>query len=147
MIRKTLVTVALTAGMVAGSAGVASAHECFVAKRSAQGNVSATNSANWHTLPASALYAGVHEFLQERDPGKAYPALGPDQVALAMQLGAEAGVPSTFTVFGKHTIPVGRDAWSPKAGDGKGIDSFVAAHGDAIIGIYLSLAFPPAQPV
>jgi hypothetical protein len=45
MLRKTFVIAALTTGLVLGSAGVASAHECFIAQRSATGTTASTHSA------------------------------------------------------------------------------------------------------
>lgn len=136
MIRKTLVTLALTAGMVGGTAGIASAHECFVAQRSAQGNAAATNSANWYDLQLSELFSHAHYFLGGEPLTEA-------QIANALELAAEAGVPSSFTVFEKFTIPKG-----PGGGptDGKGIDHFFTGYGDTIIGIVFAVGggMPPA---
>ncbi len=136
MIRKTLVTLALTAGMVGGTAGIASAHECFVAKRSAQGSAAATNSANWYDLQLAELLSHGHHFLGG-------PALTEAQLAYALELTAAAGVPSSFTVFEKFTIPKGPGG-DPT--DGKGIDHFFTGYGDAIAGAFFAAQAyaPPA---
>ena len=63
MFRRTAATLALTTALVAAGAGAASAHECFVANRSAQGNAGASNSANWYTLQMEELYRSGHFFL------------------------------------------------------------------------------------
>jgi hypothetical protein len=137
MIRKTFVALALTAGMVAGSAGVASAHECFIAKRSEKGNAGASHSANWYTLEVAELYAHAHVFLGG-------PELGPAQVQEAVRRTAAAGVPTSFTVFEKLTIPrsVGQleQVAGPKSADGKGVDHFFVTYGDTLVGIYFSVA-------
>ena len=136
MIRKTLLTLALTAGMVGGTAGIASAHECFVAKRSAQGNAAATNSANWYTLELAELFATGHLFFQTD-------ALTPEQVDWALAQAAAAGVPTSFTLFERLTIPSGPGG-DPT--DGKGIDHFYTGYGDTIVGIFFAALeyAPPA---
>ena len=139
MIRKSLVTLVLTAGMVAGTAGIASAHECFVANRSDRGNAAATHSDNWHAVSLSELFSSVHFFVGEDVQ------LTDGQVATAVDLATEQGVPASFTVFGKHMLPRSveeTEQMTAKPTDGKGIDHFVAAYGDQLIGIHFSLAFP-----
>ena len=142
MIRKTLVTLALTAGMVAGTAGIASAHECFVANRSEKGNAGADNSANWYTLHLSDLFAQGHQFLGG-------PALTDPQMAHALGVAAEAGVPSSFTLFEKFTIPrnlMSEEDLTGTSADGKGIDHFFYAYGEKIIGAFRAgQAYQPAQ--
>ena len=132
MIRKTLVTLALTAGMVAGTAGIASAHECFVANRSEQGNTGASNSANWYTLQLSELFSHGHMFLGGEP-------LTEPQMAHALDLAADAGVPSSFTVFEKFTIPrnlMSEEDLTGKSADGKGIDHFFYAYGEQIVAAF-----------
>ena len=63
MLRRTAATLALTTALVAAGAGAASAHECYIANRSAQGNAGASNSANWYTLRLEELYRSGHLFL------------------------------------------------------------------------------------
>ncbi|CAA9321784.1 MAG: hypothetical protein AVDCRST_MAG07-1291 [uncultured Frankineae bacterium] len=139
MIRKTVLTLALTAGMVAGAGGAASAHECFVADRSAQGNAAATHSDNWHTLTLADLYSSAHLFLQTGRP------LSPAEVDAAVARAAEQGIPTSFTVFGRHMLPRSvekMEELSSRTSDGKGVDHFFVAYGEDIIAIYFAIAFP-----
>ena len=131
MLRKTIVTAALTTGLVLGSAGIASAHECFVAKRSATGTTASTHSANWHELTLTGLFSHLPPFL---------PALTPAQVQEAVALAEAQGIPTSVALFGKQTVPVSQDEWSPKAGDGKGVDHFFTAYGDQLIGIVMTVS-------
>ena len=126
MLRKTCVTAALTTGLVLGSTGVASAHECFVAKRSAAGTAGATHSANWQQLTLVDLFSHLPPFL---------PQLSPAQVDQAVSMAKAQGIPSSVAVFEKQTIPVSQDGWSPKSGDGKGVDHFFSAYGERLMTI------------
>ncbi len=131
MLRTTIVTATLTTGLVLGSAGIASAHECFIAKRSSTGTAAATNSANWEQLTLADLFSHLPPFL---------PTLSPEQVQEAVALAEAQGIPSSMALFGKQTIPVSQDAWSPKSGDGKGVDHFFSAYGDQLMGIVMAVA-------
>ena len=134
MLRRTAATLALTTALVAAGAGAASAHECYIANRSSQGNAGASNSANWYTLQLEELYRSGHQFLGG-DP------LTDAQVSTALAMTAEAGVPLSFTVFERFTIPRSMDeleALSTKSADGKGVDHFFIAYGDAIAGIFFA---------
>lgn len=140
MIRKALLTTALTAGMIAGSAGVASAHECFIAKRSDTGSVGASHSANWEVLETRHLFSEAHLFLQE--PGG--PALRPltdAELTQAVALAEKAGVPSSMAIFMQKTIPAGK-AGTTKSQDGKGIDHLDGYFG-TLVSIYFQLAGTP----
>jgi hypothetical protein len=131
MLRRTFVTAALTTGLVLGTAGVASAHECFIAKRSAAGTAASTHSANWHQLTLTDLFSHLPPFL---------PALTPAQVEEAVGLAQAQGIPTSVALFGKQTIPVSQDEWSPKSGDGKGVDHFFSAYGDQLMGIVMTVS-------
>ena len=131
MLRKTFVTAALTTGLVLSSAGIASAHECFIAKRSATGTVAATHSANWHQLTLTGLFSDLPPFL---------PQLTSAQGDRAVVLAEAQRIPSSVALFGKHTIPVSQDDWSPKSGDGKGVDHFFSAYGDRLISIVMTVS-------
>jgi hypothetical protein len=134
MLRRTAATLALTTALVAAGAGAASAHECYIANRSAQGNAGASHSSNWYTLQMEELYRSGHQFLGG-DP------LTDAQVAKALAMTAEAGVPLSFTVFERFTLPRSMDeleGLSTKSADGKGIDHFFIAYGDAIAGIFFA---------
>ena len=124
-------TAALTTGLVLGSAGVASAHECFIAQRSAQGTTAATHSANWHELTLHGLFSDLPPFL---------PQLSPAQVERAVGLAEAQGIPASVAVFGKQTIPVSQDEWSPKSADGKGVDHFFSAYGARLMTIVRTVA-------
>lgn len=140
MIRRTTTTLALAAALVVSGAGAASAHECYVANRSDKGNAGASNSANWYTLQVAELYSSVHFFMPELFPQPLTEA----QVAHAVELTAEAGVPTSFTVFEKFTIPKSMDEASAKSSDGKGIDHFFTGYGEQLIGIALEASQAPA---
>jgi hypothetical protein len=132
MIRKSLATLALAGVLVGAGAGSAMAHECYVAKRSDAGNSGASHSANWYTLKLSDLYADAHTFLGGE-------ALTADQLQLALDMAAEQGLPSSFTLFERFTLPRSiedLDSVSSKSADGKGIDHFFVRYGDALVGIF-----------
>jgi hypothetical protein len=132
MIRKSLATLALTAGFVAATAGTASAHECYVAKRSDAGNAGASHSSNWYTLPLAGLFGDAHQFL-----GGA--PLSETQLQMALDMAADQGIPASFTVFERFTVPrsLGEfEALSAKSTDGKGIDHFFAKYGDSLVTIF-----------
>ena len=134
MFRKTAATLALTVGLIGIGAGAASAHECYVANRSAQGNAGASNSANWYTLHLEELFRSGHEFLGG-------PALTDAQVQTALAMAADQGVPSSFTLFERFTIPRSQGELaeiSSKSSDGKGIDHFFAKYGDTIVGVFFA---------
>lgn len=134
MLKKTLAAAALTGALVVGSAGVASAHECFIVNRSERGNVAAGRSASWEAVPLAALFADAHRFFGG-------PALTPTQVARAVQLAEAKGLPSTITFFMRGTIPQG--APERAKDDFKGVDHF-EAHIDTLAAIYWSSFPPPA---
>jgi len=134
MLRRTAATLALTTALVAAGAGAASAHECYVANRSAQGNAGASHSANWYTLTLDELFRSGHLFLGG-DP------LTDEQLETALDLARQQGVPLSFTVFERFTLPksIGElEAVSSKSADGKGIDHFFVRYGDAIVGIFFA---------
>ncbi|MDT0165211.1 hypothetical protein Q9R32_06565 [Actinotalea sp. AC32] len=128
---KILTTLALTGALMATGVGAASAHECFIANRSDQGDAGASHSKNWYTLEVAELYSSAHLFLGTEPLTEA-------QVAEAVELTSERGIPTSFTVFERFTIPRSTaelEALSSKSADGKGVDHFFVAYGDAIIGI------------
>ena len=139
MIRKTLVTTALTAGLVVSGAGMASAHECYVANRSDKGNAAAAaHSDNWYQLSLTELfgYVGV-----------------PDAAMDAAVAEASArGIPSSFTVFERFTIPRSvaemeemTEADLAKSTDGKGIDHFFLKYGEDLLSIAMEFGGQPPE--
>lgn len=129
MIRKTLMTLTLAAGLVVTGGGIASAHECYIVNRSEKGNANATHSGNWETLHLADLFAEAHFFLGGR-------ALTPAEIDMAVDQAAEAGVPSSVTIFLRKTLP-------PAGPDGSGIDHFFATHIDTLAGIYFGIVGTP----
>ncbi len=139
MIGKTVFTLALSTALVGGSSGVASAHECFIANRSAQGNAGAAHSSNWSTLTLADLFSHAHLFLGTNR------ALTPAEVNRAVSAAAAQGIPTSFTIFERHMLPRSVEKMeeiTSKSSDGKGVDHFFVAYGEDIIGIYFDIAFP-----
>ncbi len=140
MLRKTIVTAALTTGLVLGSAGIASAHECFIAKRSAAGTAAAAHSANWYVLQVSDLYADAHRFAPIQP-------LSPEQVAAAVRLTAARGIPTSFALFERFTIPRNLSdlhdlgELPAKSADGTGVDH-LSGYVPALIAIATEVGTP-----
>ena len=109
----------LAIGLTIVATGAASAHECFNASRSDQGNVMAgTHASRW-------VYAGTLVELLSTPPEPGAPALTPDQFEWALAAARAAGAPSSFAVFiGNHTIAEGTPAMEKHGADGQGIDHF-----------------------
>jgi hypothetical protein len=132
MIRKTLLTLVATTGLLTAGAATASAHECFIANRSAQGNAGASNSANWATLEMADLFAEAHNFFGGEPLTEA-------QLETALQMTEEQGIPLSLTTFTRFTIPRSLDEFdelSAASGDGKGVDHFFATHGEQLYVIF-----------
>jgi hypothetical protein len=69
------------------------------------------------------------------------PQLTPAQVDEAVALAEAQGIPSSVALFGQLTIPASQDEWSPKSGDGKGVDHFFSAYGDRLIDIVMTVSW------
>jgi hypothetical protein len=87
---------AVTAGLMLVAAGGASAHECFVAKRSAQGNASVSaHSAAWFTITPEILFG---EFI----------GLTGDDLSCAVDAwNANPDLPAYIVVGGKQAVGQG----------------------------------------
>ncbi|KNX36242.1 hypothetical protein [Luteipulveratus halotolerans] len=120
--------VGIAAGLVAGTAGGALAHECFNASRSDQGNAMAgTKSQAWASVP---LHVVLTEFIGLPEP----------LAACVEEKAPAAGIPSSF-VFGIKQAQ-GQDGVIAEhnknmdakglGSNGKGIDHGELAYGDAI---------------
>jgi hypothetical protein len=132
MIRKTILTAVTTVGLLAAGTGAASAHECYIANRSAQGNAGASHSANWYTLQMSDLFAEAHLFFGG-DP------LNEEQLAWALGQTEAQGIPLSVTMFERFTIPRSveeLEGLSTKSSDGKGVDHFFSSYGDALFQVF-----------
>ena len=140
MLRTTALTAALTSALVVGSAGAASAHECFIANRSANGTVAAGHSANWYVLQVSDLYADAHLFAPIQP-------LTSVQVDEAVRLTAARGIPTSFALFERFTIPRNLEdlhdleQLPAKSADGKGVDH-LSAYVGALVGIAMEVGTP-----
>lgn len=127
MARAAGVTAATAALVIVGAVG-ASAHECFVANRSDQGNAMAgTRSAAWETVSLDTI---LTQFIGLPQP-----------LADCVEAAAPgAGIPSSFVFGGKQAVGQGgviaennpnMDA-KGLASNGQGIDHAEDAYGDAI---------------
>ena len=140
MLRTTVLTAAFASALVVGSAGAASAHECFIAKRSAAGTAAASNSANWYVLQVSDLYADAHRFAPIQP-------LTPEQVAEAVRLTEARGIPTSFALFERFTIPRNLTdlhdlgELPAKSADGKGVD-----HLSGYVGALVAIATEVGTP-
>ncbi|WP_137123104.1 hypothetical protein [Segeticoccus rhizosphaerae] len=114
--------------LMVAAAGVASAHECFNASRSDQGNASAgAHSAAWETVSLDTV---LTQFI----------GLPSDLAACVEAKAPAAGVPSSFTFGMKQAVGQGgviaeRNPNMEAKGlgsDGKGIDHAEDAYGEAI---------------
>jgi len=139
MIRKSLVTTAATAtlalGLVFAGTGAASAHECYVVKRSDQGSVGAAHSGNWYNLSLVEIFAAAPEILGA-------PPLTDSQLAWALAQADTQGLPDSFALFTRATLPKGNVAPELLA-DAKGIDRFFDAHIETVIAIYMEALTMP----
>jgi hypothetical protein len=122
--------VATAGALLAVSAGSASAHECYVANRSAQGNASvAEHSAAWTSFTLSFV---VTQFLgQTQEVADCVVAAAPG-----------AGVPTMFVVGGKQAVGSGgvimeNNPNAARATDGHGIDHAEDVYGATIVGLVL----------
>ena len=125
----------LAIALVALTASATFAHECYNASRSEKGNAGAAHSPNWSTESVAELFTVIHFF---GIPGVDQ-ALTAEQAEVAFEAALEMGVPAEVTIFvGKHTIGANGTAFTEggKAADGKGIDHFFLAHGEALVGAY-----------
>jgi hypothetical protein len=133
MIRRSIITTAgaaaLSFGLVFAGAGAASAHECYVVNRSAQGTAAAAHSGNWYVLTVADLLAEAPMIFQ-------MPELTEDQTAWALAEADAQGIPDSFALFTRFTLPKGGPA--KLVTDSKGIDHFFAKYIDQLGEIYMT---------
>ena len=110
--KRTLVLAAVCVAMLIGSAGTASAQDCYIANRSAKGNAGASNSNSWVTVT-------VEEFAHS--PG--FP-VDPD---CFVDYWTSHGGPGSFTVRSDKVI--GEDSSNPNLANGKGLEHIEDAFG------------------
>ena len=130
MFRRVTASVVLGLAVVAGSAGIVSAHECYIASRSDQGNVQAGgHSARWITISGPEIFG----FVAEMTGGD---QLTPAQLDWALDAAVAAGAPKTFTIFTGHTLAEGTPGMDKgHATDGKGVDHAF----DGLIFLYVDI--------
>jgi hypothetical protein len=121
-------TLAATAALLIATAGAASAHECFVASRSDQGNAAVgEHSAAWQVVSLEFI---VTEFLgQTQEVADCVVAAAPD-----------AGIPTSFVFGGKQAVGsegviMENNPNGDLTSDGRGIDHAEDAYGDAVVGL------------
>ena len=129
---------AVTLGLAAATPGIAQAHECFIANRSAQATAAvgkpkpSGNGQVWWTLHVPDVIAQeVGEGLYDAETG-----------ACILEAYEATGAPLSFAIMVK--VPTSHDgvlgSKNPhrdhKAGDHRGVDELFAAHGEAIMGSY-----------
>lgn len=122
---------AATAGLVLVTGTVASAHECFIANRSDQGDAAAgANSQAWFTL---VVADGI-----QSDVGTAYDQATADCIIDAY---AATGAPASFTfhvkgVVGQDGVLADHNPNDIRLMDGHGVDHAFDVYGDAIFGSF-----------
>ena len=126
--QRVLGTLAATAALLISSVGVASAHECFVANRSDQGNAAVgQHSAAWQEVSLSFI---VTVFLgQTQEVADCVVVAAPD-----------AGLPTSFVFGGKQAVGsegviMENNPVDGKTSDGHGIDHAEDVYGDAVVGL------------
>ena len=137
-----------TVGLAVATPGVAQAHECFIANRSAQATAAvgkmkpSEKGQVWWTL-------NVRDVIAEEVAGGLYNAA---QGACVLAEYEKTGAPWSFAIMVKvpksHEGVLGsknphRDE---KAADHQGIDEIFAAHGEAIMGSYATCGVSFGEP-
>jgi hypothetical protein len=115
--KRTLALAALCVAMLIGSAGTASARDCYIANRSATGNEGATNSDRWVTVT-------VQDFAASPDFP---PGVDPD---CFVEFWLANGGPESFTTRSDKVI--GEDSSNPNLANGKGLEHIEDAFGPLI---------------
>jgi len=118
MKRQLMAIAGMSAALVLGTAGVASAHECYVKNRSAQGNAAAgANSPVWETITVAG-------FVNSPDFAVEFPGVDP---ACWLDYWSSHGGPDSFTVRIDKTI--GEGSSNPNLANGKGLEHIEEAYG------------------
>ena len=137
--RRTTTVLLLAAVLVAGPASAALAHECIVANKSAKGSENAAHSENWFHVTTDDIIVFI----------TGDPSLVPVLSEAYRDAVAQAGLPTSFAIFERHTLGAkGRDKDTLTPGytemghsnDGKGIDHlFSGGYVDQYVAILLEL--------
>jgi hypothetical protein len=129
--KRRIVLASLLAGSLAvASIGAASAHECVISSRSAQGDIGATNSSRWITLTLADVLGFIHTVI----PGQADMPLTPAQIDWAV---ANRGdLPLSWVTRGDKTI--GEGSANPNLADGRGLDHLADLVGPQVGALYFA---------
>ena len=125
-------TVLATGGILVATAVASSAHDCFIASRSAQGDAMAgSNSQAWYTLVVNDAIEG------DVQSG----AITQTQADCIMTAYAATGAPSSFTIHvkganGSDGVLADKNPNTALFTDGKGVDHAFEAYGAQIFGSY-----------
>jgi hypothetical protein len=125
--------VALTILALTVFTGSASAHECFIASRSDQGNIAAgTNSQSWfYAGDLPAVFNFLSDFLA---PQMGLASLTQAQKDWAVAEARAQGVSEQLTIFARLVLMDNNPNVGFKAADGKGVDHAI----DVLIPIYMA---------
>ena len=124
MVRRLLIGAVAAVASLVLTAGVASAHECYISNRSAQGNQQAgTNSAVWEILTVADLAN--------------FAPPGTDTACFAAYWTSHGG-PASFTVRSDKTI--GENSSNPNLANGKGLE-----HAEDVFGPLFGAAVEACQ--
>jgi hypothetical protein len=130
MKRRFLLASVLAGSLAVASIGAASAHECVISSRSAQGDAGALHSARWTTL----ALADVLGFINTVIPGHETDFLTADQIAWA--LANRGDLPLSWVVRSDKTI--GEGSANPNLANGKGLDHLEDLVGPQVGALYFA---------
>ena len=128
--RRMLIGLVLAGSMSVVAAPVALGHECFIANRSAQGDVGALHSGNWTRLSLGAIFSFVNQFVGG-------PALTSGQITWAVNEAVAEGLPADGWVVRSDKV-IGEGSSNPNLANGKGLDHLGDAYGRQLVGIYFA---------
>src|SRR5215207_1856272 len=126
--RRFVVSLALAGSLLGIAAPTVLGHECFIATRSAQGDVGADHSERWGRLTLADIFGFIHEVV-----GGA--PLTPAQASWAVSTAVAQGLPADGWLV-RMDKTVGEGSNNPNLTDGKGLDHLADAYGAQIVGIY-----------
>ena len=136
--RRIGLSIVLAGSLLAVTAGVAAAHECVIASRSAQGDSGALHSSRWGRLTLQDVFGFIHTVL----PGNNRP-LTPAEIDQAVAMAIDAGLPADGWVT-RTDKTIGEGSKNPNLADGKGLDHLADSAGPTIGGMYFEIVGPPA---
>ena len=127
-IRRTATALAMAVTLMAGTATAVLGHECFIASRSAQGDIGATHSARWVNLTLADIFGFINTIVGG-------PALSAGQINWAVGEAVSQGLPAGGWVV-RSDKTIGEGSQNPNLANGKGLDHLADVYGPQIVGIY-----------